>query len=99
MIRVVSVHRTSDRRRLELVQSEFGSGEFGSGARTTGLRCRCLRVVRRLAPLAATCGGRLPLTSGHYILRLLEIPDSLVGGLCGNGLGVVIQDNFEVLFN
>ena len=94
MISVVSVHRTSDRRRLELVQSEFGSG-----ARTTGLRCRCLRVVRRLAPLAATCGGRLPLTSGHYILRLLEIPDSLVGGLCGNGLGVVIQDNFEVLFN
>ena len=41
----------------------------------------------------------MPLTSGHYILRLLEIPDFLVGGLCGNGLGVVIQDNFEVLFN
>ena len=58
-----------------------------------------LAFVRGLAPSAATCGGRLPLTSGHYILRLLEIPDSLVGGLCGNGLGVVIQDNFEVLFN
>ena len=42
MISVVSVHRTSDRRRLELVQSEFGSG-----ARTTGLRCRCPRVCAR----------------------------------------------------